>query len=45
VTEQVDCVHLPPEVVQIVLNSPPGQLAGLHAMQEDDGLLLRHADI
>ena len=39
---QVDRLHLPPEVLQILLEPPPRQLAGLHAVEEDDGRRLDH---
>ena len=42
VTQHVDSVHLPPEVLQIELEPPPRQLAGLHPVEEHYGPLLRH---
>jgi len=43
VTQHVDRVHLPSEVLQIQLEPPPCQLAGLHPVEEQYGPLLRHA--
>jgi hypothetical protein len=42
VTQHVDRVHLPPEILQIQLGPPPRQLAGLHPVEEHDGPLPRH---
>ena len=45
VTQHVDSVHLPPEVLQIQLEPPPRQLAGPHPVEERYGPLLRHEAI
>ena len=42
VTQHVDRVHLPPEVLQVQLEPPPRQLAGHHPVEEHNGSLLRH---
>lgn len=42
VAQQVGYMHLPPDVLQILLQPPPSQLTGLHSMEQQDGPILRH---
>jgi hypothetical protein len=45
VAEQIDRADLPAEVLQILLEPPPGQPAGQHPVQEQDGSRIRHLPI
>jgi hypothetical protein len=45
VAQQVGYLHPPPDVLQIFLEPPPGQLAGLHPVEDQDGPVLRHTVI
>jgi hypothetical protein len=43
--QQVRYLHPPPEVMQILLEPPPGQLAGQHSVEQQDRPVIRHTVI
>jgi hypothetical protein len=45
VAQHVGYLHLPPDVLQILLEPAPGQLAGLQSVEQQDGPVLRHSVI